>query len=176
MESGPLPTFFFMRTKNADIEKIMALAAEVAAEDGLEVYDVRVETEGPRVVIRVFLDKPGCILLGDIASFSRRFSARLDVEDPVDGPFILEASSPGINRPLTRPAHYAAAMGMRVRVTLTEPLEGVRHVAGILETADAGTIVVQREAGSISIPARIVRKANLEATQEELFGKGKKKK
>ncbi len=165
-----------MKTIKADIEKIMALAAEVASEDGLEVYDVRVETEGPRVVIRVFLDKAGGILLGEIATFSRRFGARLDVEDPVDGAFVLEASSPGINRPLTRPAHYAAAIGKRVRITLVEPLDGVRHIAGILESADTGTIVVRREAGPVSIPAQLVRKANLEATQEELFGKGKKKK
>jgi ribosome maturation factor RimP len=166
-----------MRNKNADIDKIMALAAEVASEDGLEVYDVRVETEGPRVSIRVFLDKPaGGVQLGEIESFSRRFGARLDVEDPVEGPFVLEASSPGVNRPLTRPGHYAAAIGKRVRVTLVEPIDGVRNAVGILEIADAETIVIRREAGPLSIPMRLVRKANLEATQEELFGKGKKKK
>jgi ribosome maturation factor RimP len=165
-----------MRKKNIDIDMILALAAEVAAEDGLEVYDARVETEGPRVAIRVFLDKAGGVLLGEIESFSRRFGARLDVEDPVDGPFVLEASSPGVNRPLTRPAHYAAALGKRVRVALTEPLEGARNFAGVLESADADGIVVRREAGPVAVPLRIVRKANLEATQEELFGKGKKKK
>jgi ribosome maturation factor RimP len=165
-----------MKTIKADIEKIVALAAEVASEDCLEVYDVRVETEGPRVMIRVFLDKAGGILLGDIEAFSRRFGARLDVEDPVAGAFVLEASSPGVNRPLTRPAHYAAAIGRRVRVTMTEPVEGFRNVVGILESADSGTIVLQREAGPFSVPAAIIRKANLEATQEELFGKGKKKK
>jgi ribosome maturation factor RimP len=166
-----------MRTKKADIEKIVALAAEVASEGGLEVYDVRVETEGPRVAIRVFLDKPeGGILLGEIESFSRRFGARLDVEDPVDGAFVLEASSPGVNRPLTRPAHYAAAIGRRVRVAMSEPLEGVRNVVGVLESADSDTIVVLRDAGPLAVPLRIVRKASLEVSQEELFGKGKKKK
>lgn len=165
-----------MRNKKADIEKIHALAAEVASEDGLEVYDARVETEGPRVVIRVFLDKPGGVFLGDIESFSRRFGARLDVEDPVEGAFVLEASSPGVNRHLARPAHYAAAIGKRVRIGLTEPLEGTRTISGILESADDESIVVRRDAGPVAIPMRIVRKANLEATQEELFGKGKKKK
>ncbi len=165
-----------MKTIKADIEKIMALAVEVASEDGLEVYDVRVDTEGPRVMIRVFLDKPDRITLGEIESFSRRFGARLDVEDPVDGAFVLEASSPGVNRPLTRPAHYAAAIGKRVRVALVQPIDGARHIAGVLESADTETIVVLREAGPVSIPAVQVRKANLEATQEELFGKGKKKK
>ena len=166
-----------MRTKNIDIEKINALAAEVASEDSLEVYDVRVETGGPRVAIRVFLDRQGGgILLGDIESFARRFGARLDVEDPVDGPFVLEASSPGVNRPLTRPEHYAAAIGKRVRVALTETVEGVRNFAGILESADAESVVVRREGGTVAVPMRLVRKANLEATQEELFGKGKKKK
>lgn len=165
-----------MRTKNIDIEKIVSLAAEVASEVSVEVYDVRVETGGPRVAIRVFLDKAGGILLGDIESFSRKFSARLDVEDPVDGPFLLEVSSPGVNRPLTRPEHYAAAVGKRIRVALTEPLDGARSVAGILESADSVSVVVSREGGSVAVPMRLVRKANLEATQEELFGKGKKKK
>lgn len=165
-----------MRPKNIDIEKIVSLAAEVASEVSVEVYDVRVETGGPRVAIRVFLDKAGGILLGDIESFSRKFSARLDVEDPVDGPFLLEVSSPGVNRPLTRPEHYAAAVGKRIRVALTEPLDGARSVAGILESADSGSVVVSREGGTVAVPMRLVRKANLEATQEELFGKGKKKK
>jgi ribosome maturation factor RimP len=165
-----------MRTKNIDIEKIVALAAEVASELSVELYDVRVETGGPRVAIRVFLDKPGGVLLGDVESFSRRFGARLDVEDPVDGPFVLEASSPGVNRPLTRPAHYAAAVGKRVRIAFTEIHEGARSVAGILESADAESVVVRREEGAVAVPMRLVRKANLEATQEELFGKGKKKK
>ena len=165
-----------MRNNNADIEKIVALAADVASECGVEVYDARVEIDGKRVAIRVFLDKPGGVSLGDVESFSRRFGARLDVEDPVDGAFILEISSPGVNRPLTRPAHYAAAIGKRVRIGLMEPVDGVRTLAGILESADTETIVVSREAGPIAIPARLVRKANLEATQEELFGKGKKKK
>ena len=165
-----------MRKQDIDIEKVFALAAVVAGEGGLEVYDARVETEGPRVVIRVFLDKPGGIPLGDSESFSRRFGARLDVEDPVDGPYLLEASSPGVNRPLTRPAHYAAAVGRRVRVALAEPVDGARNVAGVLESADGEAIVVRRDAGETRIPLRLVRKANLETTQEELFGKGQRRK
>lgn len=158
-----------------DTEKIEALAGEAARDLSLLLYDVEVAREGPRTILRVFVDRDGGVALADIQTFSRRFGAILDVEDPVEGPFVLEVSSPGVNRRLRRPEHFALALGKRVRVTLLAPREGRRHLDGALAACDGEGIVVGIDDTQCRVAYAEIRKANLNVTQEELFGKGKKK-
>lgn len=160
----------------ADIEKIEALIAGVAQEELVDVFDVNVVREGPRTVIRVFLDREGGIQLRECESFSRKLGAVLDVDDPLPGPYVLEVSSPGLDRRLVKPAHFAAAAGRRVKVALSEPVEGSRNFLGMLLRADDEGIELRREDRVYRLPYRLMRKANLDVSQEELFGKGKKKK
>lgn len=158
-----------------DTGKIAALADRVALDEAVEVFDVEAIQEGPRTVIRVFIDREGGVGIGDCESFSRRFGAVLDVEDPVAGPYALEVSSPGVNRRLSRPRHFAAALERRIRVSLAEPLEGSRNFSGILRRADDDGIDIERDGRAFRLPYRLMRKANIDVTQDELFGKGKKK-
>lgn len=155
-----------------DAEKIAALAETLAQDELVELVDVEIATEGPRSVIRVFIDREGGIRLGDCESFSRKFGAVLDVEDPVSGPYSLEVSSPGVNRRLSRPKDFAAARGKRVRVLLSAPVEGSRNFRGSLIGCDDEGIELQREGRTFRLPYRLMRRANVEVTQEELFGKG----
>jgi len=159
----------------ADIEKIEALVTQVAQEEMLEVFDLAVAREGPRTVVRVFLEREGGISLGECESFSRKMSAVLDVSDPMPGPYVLEVSSPGLNRRLVRPAHFAAVAGRRVRVSLIEQVEGSRSYSGTLLRADDEGFELERDGRTFRFPYGAVRKANLEVSQEELFGKGKRK-
>jgi len=158
-----------------DAEKIEALAGQLARDEVLELVDVEIRPEGARAVLRVVLDREGGIRLGEIESFSRRFGALLEVEDPVQGPYVLEVSSPGLERKLTRPSHFAASRGKRIRVSLAEFLEGSRNFRGTLTESDEEGFVLEREGTRYRIPFRLVRKANIEITQEELFGTGKRK-
>ena len=89
-----------------DAEKIEALAGQVARDEMLELVDVEIHPAGARAEIRVVLDREGGIRLGELESFSRRFGTLLEVEDPVHGPYVLEVSSPGLDRRLTRPSSY----------------------------------------------------------------------
>lgn len=158
-----------------DIEKIEALVAQVAEEEMVEVFDLNVVREGPRTLIRVFLDREGGIRLGEIESFSRKLGAVLEVHDPMPGPYVLEVSSPGLNRKLVKPAHFAAVTGRRVRVALSEPVEGSRNYTGTLVRADEGGFELEKEGRIFRFSYGAVRKANIEISQEELFGKGKRK-
>ena len=158
-----------------DTDKIAALADGVALDEAVEVVDVEAVQEGPRTVIRIFIDREGGVGIGDCESFSRRFGALLDVEDPVPGPYALEVSSPGVNRRLSKPRHFAAAEGRRVRVSLAEPVEGSRNFTGILRRTDDDGIDIERDGKTFRLPYRLMRKANIDVTQDELFGKGKKK-
>ena len=161
----------------ADVEKIGALVAQVAREERVEVYDLDIVREGPRTMVRIFLDREGGIRLGECESFSRKMSAALDVHDPFPGSYVLEVSSPGLTRKLTKPAHFKAMTGRRIKVTLSEPLQGSRVYKGDLVRADEEGIDLDLECGggTVRLPYGLMRKANREVSQEELFGKGKKK-
>lgn len=159
----------------ADIEKIEALVSQVAQEEGVDLFDLAVVREGPRTLVRVYLDREGGVNLGECESFSRKMSAVLDVHDPMPGPYVLEVSSPGLDRRLTKPAHFAAAAGRRVRISLHEPSEGSRNYVGTLLSADAEGVELERDGRTYRFRYPEVRKANLEVSQEELFGKGKRK-
>lgn len=166
--------FFFTVVAKADIIKIETLAGEVARDLFLSLYDVDVVREGPRTILRVYVEREGGVLLSDISAFSRRFGAVLEVEDPVEGPYVLEVSSPGVTRRLRRPEHFEGALGKRVRVNLEAPREGRRHLTGVLSACDGAGIEVREGDAAYRVPYAEIRKANLDVTQEELFGKGKK--
>jgi ribosome maturation factor RimP len=159
----------------ADTEKIAALVEGVAQDELVELIDVEIATEGPRSVIRIFLDREGGATLRDCESFSRKLSAVLDVEDPVTGPYSLEVSTPGLNRRLSQPKHFAAYTGRRVKVSMSVPVGGSRNFRGILIGSDEEGIDLNREGTVFRLPYRLMRKASLEVTQEELFGKGTRK-
>ena len=158
-----------------DAEKIAALAEDVAQDEGLELVDVEILTEGPRAAVRVFVDREGGVRLRDCESVSRRLGAVLDVEDPVSGPYTLEVSSPGLERRLKKPKDFAACRGRRVKVHLSASVDGSRNFRGILLASDEEGIELERNGTKHRLPYRLMRKANREITQEELFGKGTKK-
>ena len=159
----------------ADIDKVGALVTRVAQEEMVEVYDLDVVREGPRTVIRVFIDREGGVRMADCQAFSRRLSAALDVDDPIPGSYVLEVSSPGINRRLTKPAHFASVAGKRVRVALREFVEGSRNYQGTLLRADDDGVDIEKDGRTFRLAYANMRKANLDISHEELFGKGKKK-
>ena len=158
-----------------DTEKIAALAEGVAQDELVELIDVEIATEGSRSVIRVFIDREGGVQLRDCVSFSRKLGAILDVEDPVSSPYSLEVSSPGLNRRLSRPKHFAAFRGRRVRVSLSAPVEGSRNFRGVLLGSDEEGVERDGDGRIFGLPYRLMRKANLEVPQEEIFGKGKRR-
>jgi ribosome maturation factor RimP len=165
--------FFFRWTKmKIDSEKISVLAEHVAQDELVELVDVEIAAEGPRSVIRVFIDREGGVQLRDCASFSRKLGAILDVEDPLAGPYSLEVSSPGMDRRLRQPKHFAACRGKRVKISLSAPVDGSRNFRGTLLGSDEEGIELDRDGRTFRLPYRLMRKANLVVPQNELFGKG----
>ena len=158
-----------------DTLKIEALAGEVARDLSLSLFDVDIAREGPRTILRVFVEREGGVPLSDIATFSRRFGAILEVDDPMDGPYVLEVSSPGVTRRLRRPAHFESSLGKRVRVSLTVPREGRRHLVGELSGCDGEGIVVVADGTTYRVPYGEIRKATLDVTHGRTLREGKEK-
>lgn len=93
----------------------------VVAAAGYDLEDVSVTAAGRRSVVRVIVDRDGGVDLDDVADVSRAVSSELDRADVMgESPYVLEVSSPGVDRPLTEPRHWRRAAGRLVRVTVTE--------------------------------------------------------
>src|SRR3989442_2806810 len=109
------------------IEHVRAIAGRVAGSYGLEVFDVQFRREGGGMVLRVQLDRPGLaataeesVSVEDCAHVSRDLSAILDVEDVVPTAYVLEVSSPGLDRPLRGAADYARFAGRRAKLVMRQ--------------------------------------------------------
>ena len=102
----------------------------------------------------------------DCATVSRALSAVLDVEDPIPGTYTLEVSSPGIDRPLTRPKDYARWSGHLARVELFQPIDGQRRFKGVLLGLEDGTVKLRLDDGKEAhLPLAAVIRAKLEMTE-----------
>jgi ribosome maturation factor RimP len=126
-----------------DLEKVQAIVERVAASQGLEVVEVELRGGGKARMLRIFIDKPSGVTHEDCANVSREVSTILDVEDAVgSGPYVLEVSSPGLDRKLFRPADFERFQGSRVKLTTRMPVNGNRHFEGRLEHFESGRLTL----------------------------------
>jgi len=150
--------------RSAVTQRVWELAEPVALAGGLELVDVQYRPEGGRTVLRLLVDRPdGGVTLDELARLSRELGDLLDVHDAVPGRYHLECSSPGLNRPLLREAHFRRAVGARVRVRTRDPIAGRRQFHGILIEAGPDSVMVEDpDAGRTVIPLAGIEKANVE--------------
>jgi len=167
-----------------DLEKVWHIADRVAGSNGLEVVDVEVAGAGRHRTLRVFIDRPGAaptedrpdgVTHEDCANFSREFGTIVDVEDAFPGgSYVLEVSSPGLDRKLTKAADFERFRGQRVKLMTREPVNNNRHFEGKLESFEGGKLLLDLsaarkkkmrpkdgEAARVEIELRNVEKANL---------------
>jgi len=156
-----------------DIERVREIAAQVGTSSGVEVVEVDMRGSGNARMLRVFIDKPGGVTHEDCANVSRELSTVLDVEDAVPGgPYVLEVSSPGLDRKLSKAADFERFTGSRIKLTTRTPVNGNRHFEGRLQsfhegrmTLELGTPGKKPKPGSVPVKIEIelsnVEKANV---------------
>lgn len=103
---------------------------------------IDIELKGPRMnpLLRIYIDKPQGVTHADCAIVSEQLSAMLDVEDPFPGRYLLEVSSPGLDRRLVKPSDYVHFMGRQARLVLREPVDEQRVFEGRLAGFEAGRV------------------------------------
>ena len=144
-----------------DLEKIREAAERVARSEALEVVDVEWKV-GKQRFLRVYIDKPGGVSHSDCEALSKQLSVILDVEDLVPGPgYILEVSSPGLDRKLVKPADYERFVGRLARITLDAPVENQKFFEGRLAGISGGTVQIEVKGRRIGLPYAAIRKAHL---------------
>lgn len=145
------------------VERVKTIALPFLTELGLELVDVEFRREASGWILRLYLDKPSGVTLGDCQRASEELSDLLDVENFIDHPYTLEVSSPGLNRPLRREADFLRFVGQRARVSASQVVAGQRRFLGVLRGCEEGRILLEREDGTIVlIPYMLIAKARLD--------------
>jgi ribosome maturation factor RimP len=126
-----------------DLDQVRAIAERVATSLDLELVEVELRGGGKSRMLRIFIDKAAGVTHEDCANLSREVSTILDIEDAVPGgSYLLEVSSPGLDRKLLRAADFERFQGSQVKLTTKEPVNGNRHFEGRLEHFEAGRLTL----------------------------------
>jgi len=128
-----------------DAKEIEALLTPLIEQEGGELVDLQWRKEGPQWVLRLFLDKPNGITLDDCAYFSDRVGATLDEGDKIAKSYVLEVSSPGLDRVIKKDKDFERFAGKPVKLRLKLPESGQRRFAGVLKGLSEGKVSVQVE-------------------------------
>ena len=158
-------------SRDADVvQRVRTVAERVAGSFGLEIFDIQFRREPSGLVLRVQVDRPGPSATADqsvsveqCAHVSRDVSAILDVEDIVPGAYVLEVSSPGLDRPLRGEDDYRRFVGRRAKIVVRERVDGQSFLKGRLEGVNGGHVVVLGDDGRhYQVPFESIRRSNLE--------------
>lgn len=128
---------------SAVANKVAGLVAPMAEALGLQIYDIDYNGGILRVVLDTPPGQPAGVSLDDLSLVTRQLGRELDHSDPVPGRYTLEVTSPGLERTMRRPEHFAREVGKTINVRLHAPVNGSRRVQGILVAANGGSITVR---------------------------------
>ena len=142
-----------------DVEAaVRETVAPVVAALGCALYDVEVSGSGKGRTVRVLVDREGGVDLDAVTATTQVVSPALDACELLSGPYLLEVSSPGVERPLRRPEHFRAAVGQAVTVNYHTD-SGPRRARGALLRADDHRVVVDEEGRRVEIAYEAITKA-----------------
>ena len=128
---------------------------------GFELVALEYSPEGGRNVLRVYIDHPNGITVDHCATVSRQVSAVLDVEDPIPEHYVLEVSSPGLDRPLVKREDFERYAGETVKLRLHEALDGRKNFKGLLVGLDGDSVIVEVDQEQYRVPLTRIERARL---------------
>ncbi len=144
-----------------DISALQNLLEPTVTALGYELLGCVYIPQGRQGLLRVYIDNEQGIKVEDCEKVSRQISAVLDVEDPIMSAYALEVSSPGLNRPLFKLAHYQKFIGASVNIRLHVPLEKRRQFRGILQAVEVDKVIIKVDEQLFSLPFAGIARANL---------------
>jgi len=142
-------------------QRLFELLAPTVEASGFELLGIEFLAAGRHSTLRLYIDHPEGVNVDHCATVSREVSAILDVEDPIQNEYNLEVSSPGLDRPLFTPAHFAKVVGQKVDVKLAIPQEGRRRFKGVLQAIEDDMLVIEVDGKPYRLLMDNVDKANV---------------
>ncbi|MEC4685495.1 MAG: ribosome maturation factor RimP [Nitrospirota bacterium] len=143
-------------------KKVRELAREATEIAGVELFDVELLGQRGKMIVRVIIDNEQGIGIKDCERVSKQLEALLDVEDPIQGSYTLEVTTPGLDRPLRGIEDFERFKGRLARVVTTERIANQTFFVGRIKSVKGDTIVLELENKEVEIPYKIVSKARLE--------------
>ena len=137
------------------------LAEALCNAEGVELIQLQYHRERGGRILRLFIDRPGGVTLEDCASVSRELGDLLDVHLPDLGPYSLEVSSPGPNRPLARAEDFERFRGQRAKIRTRSAINGQKNFSGVLEGLSGRTVRMNTGRETVAIPIDTISKAHL---------------
>ena len=156
-------------------EKLIELVEPLLAGLGYELVELEFSGGQGSATLRVFIDRASGVTIEDCEHVSRELSALLDVHDPVPASYRLEVSTPGLDRVLRTPAHFARFAGSRVAVELTAPRDGRRRYTGRLQRSDAEGIEMEVDGIGVKLRYPELLRARIVPEWPEKAVKGKRR-
>ena len=146
---------------NSVLKEIERLIEPVLEEMGIELVDLEYLSGQGRRVLRIYADRPTGINLDDCVAVSREIGPLLDVKDLLKQHYVLEVSSPGLDRPLKKESDFLRSIGRKVKIKTAVPLKGRRNFSGILQSFENGMLQLELDNSVVQVPMESVSKANL---------------
>jgi len=153
------------------LTKIDTLVMPILDDLGYELVDIQLQQDGRQMALRLFIDKPGGITLDNCVAVSREVSAILEIEDPIKSAYRLEVSSPGLDRPLKKPADFERFSGQKIKLRTLHLLDpdqrgnSRKTFVGVLLGLEGDQVRLEQSdkpGGLALIPLDEIEKANLE--------------
>ncbi len=144
--------------KKNTAEAVRELVSPLAESMGIELWDVEYVKEGADMYLRFTIDRDGGVGIEDCERWSRAVDPLLDEADPIEGPYYLEVSSPGVERVLTRDEHFARMAGSEGEGRLFSPVDGKRSFTGILKGRDSEAVTLETGDGEVKLDRSAVAK------------------
>jgi ribosome maturation factor RimP len=143
------------------IDQIWSLAEPLCESEGLELIQVEYQRESAGRILRLYVDKPDGIKLDDCVGVSRQLSDILDVNLEDVGPYSLEVTSPGPERPLAKKKDFDKFKGNRVKIKTYQPLNGRKNFTGVLRGITGDEVSLQVDGQTITLMVADISKARL---------------
>lgn len=176
---GFAPTFYFAQqkmAKEAIEQRVREISSEVADANGLELVHSEVVGAVKNRTVRIFIDKPGGVTHEDCAVVSNQVGEIIDNEDFIPTAYVLEVSSPGLERGLYSVKDFEKFSGSLAQFKTYQAINGQKNFTGRITGVENETILfVDNTNGEVKVPYSAISKANLQVDLEEEFKKAKVK-
>ena len=141
--------------------RISDLVEPILDELGFELVNVEYLSERGRWVLRIYIDKEGGVTIDDCAMISGELGDLIDIKGIIEHEYVLEVSSPGLDRPLKREADFLRVIGKKIKVRMTVPVNGRRNFSGYLKDMRDQILYIEAEGGLVTLSWPEIDKANL---------------
>ena len=147
--------------KDSVIQSVIGLIEPIIHGENLDLVDVEYKKEGKYWYLRVYIDKKGGVFIEDCQKVSRQIEDMIQIDEIINSAYILEVSSPGLDRPLKKEKDFIRSLGTKVKVTTYSPIDKQRNFVGVIKDISNQTLGLDVNGALVAIPLEIIANAKL---------------